>query len=95
MSETVVEIKGDFSLDQIELQIRDKELAFWKFVGSSVGENEGRVTNLASFTRLQIGQVPPEPKLLGADQPPPAGKLKAWAGVILAENKAQSVILYR
>ena len=95
MSEFIVEIKGEFSTDQIGLQIRDEELSFARFLRSSIGTHEGRVTNLVTFRDLPIGQVPPEPILLAADQPPPPGKQQEWSGAMLVSNAPKAVILYR
>jgi hypothetical protein len=53
------------------------------------------VTNLVTFRDLPIGQVPPEPTLLAADQPPPPGKQQEWSGVMLASNVPKIVVLYR
>ena len=90
-----VELHGSSSLEQIQLMIQEQELAFWKFVGSRVWNNYGQLTNLASFSRLEIGEVLLPPVLLRADQMPPSKQRQAWVGLMIAEKKQQLVILYR
>lgn len=95
MAEYIVEIKGDFSTDEITLQIRDEELSFAQFLRSSIGAYEGRVTNLAVFDDLPFGQVPSEPQLLEATQPAPAGMQQVWSGPMIVSDAHQLVTLYR
>jgi hypothetical protein len=97
MSDYIVEIEGKYPLAQIELQIQSEELGFSQFVSLSIGYHNGSVTNLATFKELQTGTTPNQPTLVEAvpGQAPPAGKVEAWAGPILASGKATYAALYR
>lgn len=97
MSEYIVEIEGKYPLAQIELQIQSEELGFSQFVSLSIGYHNGNVTNLATFKELPTGTTLKQPILVEAapGQPPPEGKVEAWAGPILAGGKATFAALYR
>ena len=97
MSDYIVEIAGKYPLEQIELQIQSEELGFSQFVSLSIDDQNGSVTNLATFKELPAGTTPKQPTLIEAvaGQAPPAGKVEAWSGSILANGKATYAALYR
>jgi hypothetical protein len=97
MSDYIVEIEGKHPLAQIELQIQSEELGFSQFVSLSIGNYNGKLTNLAKFIELPTGTTLMQPTLVEATpgQAPPAGKVVVWAGPILANGQELNVALYR
>jgi hypothetical protein len=82
------------SLTQAESAVQGEEAGGSEFKDSHVVTVEGVVTNLLDFEELDQGR-PSAIALLTADAPPPSGKQRIWAGVMVVSNTIRSVAAYR
>ena len=97
MANYLVEIEPQFDLPQIGMQIESEELGYSELVGIQIGHHGNKVTNLATFKELPTGTTPKPGELVEAKpgEPPPAGKVVAWSGPMLAANRAVYAALIR
>ncbi len=88
------EIKGEYPLAQINLEISQEEARGTEFLDSTVSLYEDHITNIANFKRLSHG-IPKKLALVKHGQTQPDGTEPVWSGVMIVDNKNEAVSAYR
>ena len=89
------EIKGEYSLAQINLEIAQEEARGTEFLDSTVSFHKDRITNIANFKRLSLGDPQNKLILVKQDQAQPDNTVQVWFGVMIVDNKNEAVSAYR
>lgn len=94
MSEFIVEISGNNSLENIQELVYQQEIAGARFLRFNISYHEHRITNLVTFEEM-IGR--PDRKLILSRGGAPAsdGMQQVWAGVILAGGQNVAITAFR
>ena len=75
-------------------RVQNEEAGASQFIGNRVASLDGRMTNLASFEELAVGQVPEPPIFVKLGQLP-ADKQAEWTGVVLLGGRNTAVQMFR
>ena len=89
------EIKGEYPLAQINLEMSQEEAKGTEFLDSTVSFHQDRITNIANFKRLSPGKLLKKLTLVKHDQTQPDGTVHVWSGVMIVDNKNEAVSAYR
>ncbi|OHB61209.1 MAG: hypothetical protein A2167_05225 [Planctomycetes bacterium RBG_13_46_10] len=89
------EIKGEYDLEQINLEISTEEARGTEFLRSIISSYKERITNIADFKRLPPGELLKEITLVKQGGAKPPNTAHVWSGVMIVSNKAEAIEAYR